>query len=65
MIVRKYDPSDCKILAELFYDTVHSVNAKDYTQEQLNAIRISIRKYKPGIMEQNFFRTFHCCCCCK
>lgn len=37
MIVRKYDPSDCKTLTELFYDTVHSVNAKDYTQEQLNA----------------------------
>lgn len=37
MILRKYEPSDCRPIAELFYHTVHSVNAKDYTQEQLNA----------------------------
>lgn len=35
MIIRKYQPSDCKELAELFYITVHAVNAKDYTKEQL------------------------------
>lgn len=37
MIIRKYLPSDCKHLMELFYQTVHSINAKDYTDEQLNA----------------------------
>ena len=37
MIIRKYEPSDCKQLAELFYQTVHSVNAIDYTNEQLDA----------------------------
>jgi putative acetyltransferase len=37
MIIRKYVPTDCKAIAELFYDTVHCVNAKDYTREQLNA----------------------------
>lgn len=37
MIIRKYLPSDCKHLAKLFYQTVHSINAKDYTDEQLNA----------------------------
>ncbi len=36
MIIREYLPSDCKYLAELFYQTVHSINAKDYTDEQLN-----------------------------
>lgn len=35
MILRKYETSDCKELAELFYNTVHTVNAKDYTKEQL------------------------------
>lgn len=35
MRLRKYLPSDCCALAELFFDTVHTVNAKDYTQEQL------------------------------
>lgn len=35
MIIREYQPSDCKELAELFYNTVHTVNARDYTKEQL------------------------------
>ena len=37
MTVRKYHPCDCEEIAELFYNTVHAVNAKDYTEEQLNA----------------------------
>lgn len=37
MEIRKYHPSDCRELTELFYHTVHTVNAKDYTEEQLNA----------------------------
>lgn len=37
MQLREYIPSDCAQLAELFYQTVHSVNAKDYTKEQLDA----------------------------
>ncbi len=36
MIARKYIPSDCEDIAELFYETVHGVNARDYTKEQLN-----------------------------
>ena len=36
MILREYQSTDCKELAELFYNTVHSVNAKDYTKEQLD-----------------------------
>lgn len=36
MIIRQYEPEDCRELAELFYDTVHTVNAKDYTKEQLD-----------------------------
>lgn len=36
MIVRNYMPSDCQQLAELFYETVHTVNGKDYTEEQLD-----------------------------
>ncbi len=37
MKIRTYQPSDCHALAELFYHTVHTVNAKDYTEEQRNA----------------------------
>lgn len=36
MLLRKYKPADCKELSELFYNTVHTVNAKDYTKEQLD-----------------------------
>lgn len=34
--IRQYQQSDCKELTELFYNTVHTVNAKDYTKEQLD-----------------------------
>ena len=36
MIIREYQSTDCIELAELFYNTVHTVNAKDYTKEQLD-----------------------------
>ena len=35
MLIREYCTSDLKTLAQLFFDTVHTVNAKDYTPEQL------------------------------
>lgn len=37
MFLREYRSSDCDRLAELFYQTVHCINARDYTEEQLNA----------------------------
>lgn len=37
MQLREYESADCAELAELFYNTVHSVNAKDYTKEQRDA----------------------------
>ena len=36
MIVRQYKPKDCEDLVNLFYHTVHTVNAKDYSEEQLS-----------------------------
>ena len=36
MIIRRYKNADCDMVAKLFYETVHSVNAKDYTEEQLS-----------------------------
>ena len=38
MLIRQYAPSDCRELTELFYNTVHQVNAKDYTKEQLDIL---------------------------
>ncbi len=37
MKIREYEPKDCNLLAKLFYDTIHVINARDYTQEQCNA----------------------------
>lgn len=48
MILRSYKNSDCKELINLFYSTVHTVNAKDYTREQLDVWapkNIDLRKW--------------------
>lgn len=37
MELRPYRPEDCKALADLFTETVHTINAKDYSHEQLDA----------------------------
>jgi putative acetyltransferase len=37
MYIRKYEPSDCFYLYRLFFDTVHSINLKDYNEQQVNA----------------------------
>ena len=36
MVIRPYRAADCPALAELFYDTVHTVCARDYTPDQLD-----------------------------
>ena len=36
MELRKYQSSDCREVTELFFNTVHIINAKDYTKEQLD-----------------------------
>ena len=54
MNLREYIPSDCAQLAELFYQTVHSVNAKDYTQEQQNAWatgKVDLRQWDASFQE--------------
>ena len=54
MIIRKYQPSDCKELTELFYNTVHNVNARDYTKEQLNVLatgQIDLEKWNESLQE--------------
>ena len=54
MKFREYKTTDCEQLAQLFYNMVHSVNAKDYTEEQeVDMIKIvwsinDINKYQTG-----------------
>ena len=54
MIIRPYEPTDCEVLANLFYLTIHTVNAKDYTKEQLNAwatYKIDLKKWNKSLRE--------------
>lgn len=37
MLLRSYRSADCEEMAKLFYDTVHEVNIRDYTAEQVSA----------------------------
>ena len=37
MVIRAYQPFDAAPLAALFYQTVHTVNRRDYTEKQLDA----------------------------
>ena len=54
MIIREYKPLDCKELVELFYNTVHTVNAKDYTKEQLSvwaSDKVDLGKWNKSLQE--------------
>ena len=54
MLIRGYRSSDCKELTELFYNTVHTVNAKDYAKEQLDAWateQIDLKKWNQSLQE--------------
>ena len=54
MQLREYKTSDCEQLAELFYQTVHSVNTRDYTKEQLNVWatgKVDLQEWDKSFME--------------
>lgn len=54
MIIREYIQSDCIELTKLFYNTVHTVNAKDYTKEQLNVWatgKVDLEKWNQLLLE--------------
>ncbi len=54
MIIREYIPEDCFETAELFYNTVHTVNSADYTKEQLNVWapnKIDLEKWNNNFLE--------------
>ena len=37
MVIRAYRSEDCPTLAQIYYETIHTVNAADYTKAQLDA----------------------------
>lgn len=54
MEIRRYQQSDCKEIAELFYNTVHTINVKDYTKEQLDVWatgQVDLEKWNKSLQE--------------
>lgn len=54
MLLRKYTESDCKQLSELFFQTVHKINKKDYSKEQLNVWatgKVDIEEWNKSFLE--------------
>lgn len=54
MVIREYKCSDCKEVSELFYNTVHTINAKEYTKEQLDVWatnEIDLEKFNKSLIE--------------
>lgn len=54
MILRKYKQTDCKVIAELFYNTVHTINLKDYSKEQTNVWatgNVDLEKWNDSFLE--------------
>ena len=54
MKLRRYQPSDCKEVTELFYNTVHVINARDYTKEQLDVWatgQVDLEKWNQSLQE--------------
>lgn len=37
ILVRGYQDDDAEFLSKIFYHTIHTINARDYTKEQLDA----------------------------
>lgn len=56
MIIREYKSSDCEALTELFYDTVHFINCRDYTQEQIDVWatgEVDLKKWNASLLEHD------------
>lgn len=54
MIIREYQAADCQELAELFYNTVHTINAQHYTKEQLDVWatgQVDLEKWNQSFQE--------------
>lgn len=61
MLIRKYEETDCLQLMELFIDTVHSINVKGYSEEEIEAwaptnyIKLNYSRWKDSLKENYTF----------
>lgn len=37
VLIRKYQKKDARALADIYYYTIHNINSRDYSEEQINA----------------------------
>lgn len=54
--LRQYQPSDIDEIAQLFYDTVHEVNCRDYTQQQCDVWatgQVDIQQWNQAFLEHH------------
>lgn len=49
MLVRQYQEADIAEISRLYYETVHRINSRDYTEEQIEA-------WAPKVYEDAFWR---------
>ena len=49
MEIRRYEQRYCNEMIKLFYDTVHYINAKDYSKEQYQFGQLEMRILMTGI----------------
>lgn len=53
-MIRCYQNTDCSQIADLFDQTVHTINTKDYTSDQLNAWadgHVDLAKWNESFLE--------------
>ncbi|MNM93158.1 putative N-acetyltransferase YafP [compost metagenome] len=58
MEIRHYQPSDLAQISRLFYDTVHTINAADYSQEQLDVWatgHLDLKAWNESFLAQHTF----------
>lgn len=51
MEIRKYQEEDLEEIVQLFYETVRTVNRRDYSQEQVELECVKLTNY---VMEKRF-----------
>jgi putative acetyltransferase len=54
--IREYQPNDAADLAKIFYNTVHQINCKDYTKEQLE-VWAPLSSIEPASWLKKFSKT--------
>ncbi len=54
--LRRYTKNDCATLMNLFYETIHNINIKDYTEDEVFAWTDGVFDYK--IWNERFLKSY-------